>query len=238
MFNPWTLSIIIILLIFMILTISYYGNLSLIPKSYPHVKFEDTTFKTGDILWFRSFTQTNINDFLYDIITTGSTGFIWAHVGVVVVIGGIPYVYESLGGTTLPKYDAIQNKYRTGNILTPLETRLADLKGIILHVPLLAPAKHKSDEELLEFTKNTNHLEWKVDFKYMLNTIFKTGSCAPRYTDTCPENVARFLRFLELTKDEECIHHMGLIDIYSITKSNMYGNPSILINNFIKYNIS
>lgn len=239
MINPWILTLIIFLIICIMYIFYFYIKLWLIPSTYPHKELSDVSFKTGDIILFRSFITRNLYDFAYSIITTELSNCIWGHGAIVVMVDNKPYIFEAVSQYNKPVYDIIQNKKRHGMVLTPLEDRIKEYEGIILHAPLKRNLTTlRSEDEILEFVGENSDNMYEVTFTYMMSTLFKSNKCIDNGKDSCFVNTGRFLHFLGVLSQDECFSQIGPRDIYKIIKTDLYEEPHILINDAFKIFIS
>lgn len=225
----WTVVIIIIIII-----LFFYHTNVLDLHNLPIKNISEIQFKTGDIIFMRCDYATLIEPFHYTLLNIGNfigTGGVETHVGIVIVINNIPYVYQV---EYKPTYDFITNTYRwKAPILGRLYDYIMAYTGDVLYYE--ASAALDLERSIMFINSNKNR-EFTINQLRWANTIFKLPTGASKKYKFCVQLVTDYLEYMNVITSKYDSYRMNPQDLKeSIVESNFYHKPILIKNAYINY---
>ena len=192
--------------------------------SYPSlnsINLENITFKTGDIILFHAFNNTNAI----------FTGAYWGHIGIVYVypeIPDMPFIFEANGMNDIPNYD---ESNKNGIIITDLYSRIEKYPGLIAYKALdkpIDPDIIRGFTELMIYAKENMYYNYNV----FRNAIEKKIGGDFHHGTNCGELVYLSLIKLKLLPkeyfDSKLLHHLLYVTHVTDLQNNFYREPLIV----------
>lgn len=183
---------IIALLILILIIIIYEWRVYLFVKNTISYNFHNINFKTGDIIIFR-------RDKLYDLrpvyyimglVSFIISGSIYSHVGMVVVINNVSYIYHI---EFFPEYDHYRKKFSNSlAVLNNLEETLYTYHGDVLYYPI---KKEISMDVMGKQMKEHENDKVSLNLFSYFNSLFKIPF-NEQYRVICTELISSILQNL------------------------------------------
>jgi hypothetical protein len=210
------------LLVMLIICITWSWYMLANPPDLEHVIFNETLFKTGDLILFHA----------YDNINPVFIGSYWGHVGVVYIDPDdpncIPYLFEALNINEIrccPDYNI------NGIAFTNLKTRLEKYPGLVAHKPLNVSLQRgiaQGFKEFIQYAKTNMYYNDDIFF----NGLKKTQGEPFHDGTNCGEIAILSLIKLGLLSiqilDKKITHHLLYVTCLETLQNNSYSTTKIL----------
>jgi len=207
----------------------------------PRANLSDIQFKTGDVLLFQN-RDCSLRWISHHVLYSFVFGTPITHIGVVIVVDGVPHIYECGMNRKNPQFDLLTGTYQTDikeNSLTPLKENIEKYNGYVYHHPLKKSISTADlNDDMFNYMKSMNNIKIKTSMRRIISVLFKIGSCDYDNDNetNCIETCTQILKYMGIIDMNECTYKYDFCDIKKMLV-NKYSKPQQLLGKVVQNGI-